>query len=287
MSGAERSSGGNVAKGQGRSNSRSDLRPDAPAASLAARPVQREAAAKSRASGKAPPRPQVPTAPTLVRPNQSNGAATASSPSSSKADFLLDVPAPAPAAATPAPCRQSHSDAREVEAEIVRLQAENDRLKGALEQGSGGPWITALLAELERESLEQQRVLCLKRELCGAIQRRRKLEEAVQAGHASLERALYGALAQNGTSLHTLEQAFVDGTAAAEAELAEEAMLLEAEAAPKPPGRRASPSPARTPSEGGQTITPKATSSRRRCWLAVEELDLNDHGPETIVLIYI
>ncbi|OLP82270.1 hypothetical protein AK812_SmicGene37089 [Symbiodinium microadriaticum] len=156
----------------------------------------------------------------------------------------------------------------EIDGEVARLRAENDRLRQLLEKGDGAPWTSVLFLELERESYEQQRILCLKRELCMALQRRRRLEQAVRAGHASLERALYGALSQEGASLQTLEQAFVDGTAAAESDLAEEAMLLDADAAPKQPGRRAA-SPAHTPSSASAAGPAKATSSRR-LWEAAE-----------------
>ncbi|CAE6950131.1 unnamed protein product [Symbiodinium sp. CCMP2592] len=192
---------------------------------------------------------------------KSSGRSGSKGRSNSRTDLRPEVP---DTPAVPTPSRQSLQSEVEIDSEIARLRAENDRLRQLLENGDGAPWTSVLFLELERESYEQQRILCLKRELCMALQRRRRLEQAVRAGHASLERALYGALSQEGASLQTLEQAFVDGTAAAESDLAEEAMLLDADAAPKQPGRRA-PSPAHTPSSASAAgPATKATSSRRR-----------------------
>ncbi|CAE7365365.1 unnamed protein product [Symbiodinium necroappetens] len=196
---------------------------------------------------------------------KSSGRSGSRARSNSRADLRPEVP---DTPAVPTPSRQSLQSEAEIDGEVARLRAENDRLRQLLEKGDGAPWTSVLFLELERESYEQQRILCLKRELCMALQRRRRLEQAVRAGHASLERALYGALSQEGASLQTLEQAFVDGTAAAESDLAEEAMLLDADAAPKQPGRRA-PSPAHTPSSASAAGPAKATSSRR-LWEAAE-----------------
>ena len=197
---------------------------------------------------------------------KSSGRSGSKGRSNSRADLRPEVP---DTPAVPTPGRQSLQSEVEIDGEVARLRAENDRLRQLLEKGDGAPWTSVLFLELERESYEQQRILCLKRELCMALQRRRRLEQAVRAGHASLERALYGALSQEGASLQTLEQAFVDGTAAAESDLAEEAMLLDADAAPKQPGRRA-PSPGNTPSSASAAgPATKATTSRRR-WEAAE-----------------
>ncbi|CAE7782320.1 unnamed protein product [Symbiodinium sp. CCMP2456] len=196
---------------------------------------------------------------------KSSGRSGSRGRSNSRADLRPEVP---DTPAVPTPSRQSLQSEAEIDGEVARLRAENDRLRQLLEKGDGAPWTSVLFLELERESYEQQRILCLKRELCMALQRRRRLEQAVRAGHASLERALYGALSQEGASLQALEQAFVDGTAAAESDLAEEAMLLDADAAPKQPGRRA-PSPAHTPSSASAAGAAKATSSRR-LWEAAE-----------------
>ena len=256
---------------RGHSIGRADLRGQATAASESSVRQRPTDVDKTRLNARPDMRSQVPPAGKLPASQSPTDSVPERRPSSSR-DLRSDVVT----ASTP-PARQSPSapsDAAELDAEIVRLSAENDRLRQLLEEDGGGPWAPALFAELERESHEQQRIRCLKQELCMALQRHRRLEQAVRAGHAGLERALYGALAQSAASPHALEQALVDGAAAAEAELAEEAMLLDAETAPKPPGRRASPSPARTPSAGGAAgPVGKATSSRRR-WEATDIYEL-------------
>ena len=270
--------------GGGRSGNRADLPPDLPSSGAKGRSSSRadlppdplSGGAKGRSSSRADVRPRAPkggakgqscSTADLRLDVPSDGGAKGQS---SRADVRPDVPAALPSG------RPSHSDAAEIDGEIARLHAENDRLRQLLEQDGGAPWTFALLAELERESHEQRRIRCLQRELCMALQRRCRLEQTVRAGHASLERALYGALSQNNASLQSLEQAFADGAAAAEAELAEEAILVDSDAAPKQPGRRSSPSPspAGTPSTGsGTAAAAKATSSRRR-WEAAQIYEL-------------
>lgn len=96
-----------------------------------------------------------------------------------------------------------------VVSEVVRLRAENARLRLRVGDANVVSWGKALLAEVETESLDERRIFMLKSELCLAVRRRQEILKAVRARHEGLQRI---------SSSARVCEALADGWAASTAE---------------------------------------------------------------------